>query len=215
MVKPWKEFRQEITRLYIQEGRTLAEVRAVMRERHGFQASCVFLFFLSFLVGFFSSFAVFHLVDFHPTAERTKAERIERLTNISRENSIRSYRQHFEQWDLQKYNCRKRQQRRQQRYQGNDGGSSMLLSPPRTPLLASRHHADDIRGPLVVAATAGHHLPYTPSPHYFFDEPMSPLDGFERIPTSQQFDPERYAQRRLSAEGAGYGQLALPPGGAW
>ncbi|KFH40972.1 hypothetical protein ACRE_083390 [Hapsidospora chrysogenum ATCC 11550] len=169
MVKPWKEFRQEITRLYIQEGRTLAEVRAMMRERHGFQAS------------------------------------------------IRSYRQHFERWDLQKYNCKKRQQRRQQqRYAGGDRGSSMLPSPPRTPLLASsRHHADDTRGPLVVAATAGHRLPHAPSPHYFFDEPMSPLDGFERTPTSQQFDPARYAQRRLSAEGEGYGQLALPPGAAW
>lgn len=45
MVKPWKEFRQEITRLYIQEGLTLTEVRNIMKERHKFEASCVYFFF--------------------------------------------------------------------------------------------------------------------------------------------------------------------------
>lgn len=182
-------------------------------------------FFLSFLlIHFFSPFAVFFFSDLgerHIPQQRERETRENREglpTSPSRErNSIRSYRQHFERWDLQKYNCKKRQQRRQQqRYGTGDRGSSMLPSPPRTPLLpSSRHQADDTRGPLVVTATAGHHLPHAPSPHYFFDEPTSPLDGFERTPTSQQFDPARFAQRRLSAEGEGYGQLALPPGAAW
>jgi transposase-like protein len=39
MTKPWKEFRQEIIRLYIQEGRTLQDVKEIMRQRHGFEAS--------------------------------------------------------------------------------------------------------------------------------------------------------------------------------
>ncbi|KFA73581.1 hypothetical protein S40288_09106 [Stachybotrys chartarum IBT 40288] len=39
MTKPWTEFRQEIVRLYIQEGRTLQDVREIMHQRHGFEAS--------------------------------------------------------------------------------------------------------------------------------------------------------------------------------
>jgi hypothetical protein len=39
MTKPWKEFRQEIVRLYIQEGRTLRDVQEIMRRQHGFNAS--------------------------------------------------------------------------------------------------------------------------------------------------------------------------------
>lgn len=51
MVKPWNEFRQEISKLYKQEGRTLAEVRTIMKQRHDFDASCVFPFlFLTFPV---------------------------------------------------------------------------------------------------------------------------------------------------------------------
>ncbi|KAI9151693.1 formamidopyrimidine-DNA glycosylase [Paramyrothecium foliicola] len=39
MTKPWKEFRQEIVRLYIQEGRTLRDVQDIMRRQHNFNAS--------------------------------------------------------------------------------------------------------------------------------------------------------------------------------
>lgn len=59
MVKPWKEYRREISRLYIREGLTLTEVRTIMRERYDFQASCVFfshadiLFVFSFVLSFF------------------------------------------------------------------------------------------------------------------------------------------------------------------
>ncbi|KAJ4171775.1 hypothetical protein NW754_000350 [Fusarium falciforme] len=66
MAKPWNEHRDIITKLYIQEGRTLEDVRVIMMTEHNFKAS------------------------------------------------IRSYRQHFDIWDIRKYNCEKRQQRRRQ-----------------------------------------------------------------------------------------------------
>lgn len=43
MTKPWKDFRQEITRLYIHDGMTLAQVRAIMKEHHNFDASWVII----------------------------------------------------------------------------------------------------------------------------------------------------------------------------
>jgi hypothetical protein len=61
MTKPWKEHRQKIVQLYIDEGRTLHDVRSIMQNRFGFEAS------------------------------------------------VRSYRQHFDQWGVAKYNCKKRQ----------------------------------------------------------------------------------------------------------
>jgi hypothetical protein len=39
MTKPWKEFRPEIVRLYIQEGRTLRDVQEIMKREHNFSAS--------------------------------------------------------------------------------------------------------------------------------------------------------------------------------
>ncbi|VUC38001.1 unnamed protein product [Clonostachys rosea] len=39
MTKPWAKNRKEITRLYIREGRTLQEVKAIMKTMHGFDAS--------------------------------------------------------------------------------------------------------------------------------------------------------------------------------
>ncbi|KAH7319758.1 Clr5 domain-containing protein [Stachybotrys elegans] len=87
MTKPWKEFRQEIVRLYIQEGRTLHDVKEIMRQRHGFEAS------------------------------------------------IRSYRQHFDDWGVGKYNCKKRQQRRSSITDMLSSASSS--SPPKTPMLSS------------------------------------------------------------------------------
>lgn len=41
MVKPWKQFRERITTLYIKEARTLSEVQRIMKDQHGFVASFV------------------------------------------------------------------------------------------------------------------------------------------------------------------------------
>lgn len=77
MVKKWKEFRQEITRLYIQEAMTLSDVQKYMDDQYDFQASCVLSsipLFSQFLV-----FCLYHIplsfpdLPFHllmPSAER-------------------------------------------------------------------------------------------------------------------------------------------------
>lgn len=39
MAKPWNEHRATITKLYIQEGRTLEDVRGIMKTEHNFEAS--------------------------------------------------------------------------------------------------------------------------------------------------------------------------------
>ncbi|KAF4466081.1 hypothetical protein FALBO_7068 [Fusarium albosuccineum] len=39
MAKPWNEYRGTITKLYIQEGRTLEDVRGIMKNRYNFEAS--------------------------------------------------------------------------------------------------------------------------------------------------------------------------------
>ncbi|KPM40982.1 hypothetical protein AK830_g5615 [Neonectria ditissima] len=80
MAKPWNEHRHNIVRLYIDEGRTLEDVRGIMKTQYGFEAS------------------------------------------------IRSYRQHFDQWRVGKYNCKKRLQRRRESL-----ARPLLPSPPRTP----------------------------------------------------------------------------------
>ncbi|KAM6523490.1 hypothetical protein FSOLCH5_004110 [Fusarium solani] len=80
MAKPWSEHRATITKLYIQEGRTLEDVRGIMKTEYNFEAS------------------------------------------------IRSYRQHFDIWDIGKYNCKKRQQRRRQSLK-----RPILPSPLRSP----------------------------------------------------------------------------------
>ncbi|KAF4970452.1 hypothetical protein FSARC_2530 [Fusarium sarcochroum] len=80
MAKPWNEHRSTITKLYIQEGRTLEDVRNIMKVQYGFEAS------------------------------------------------IRSYRQHFDNWNIGKYNCKKRDQRRRRSL-----GKNMPLSPPHSP----------------------------------------------------------------------------------
>lgn len=41
MTKPWDDYKGAIIRLYIQEGRTLDEVREIMQRDHGFDASYV------------------------------------------------------------------------------------------------------------------------------------------------------------------------------
>jgi hypothetical protein len=41
MTKPWAKNRKEIVRLYIREGRTLQEVKGIMKNMHNFDASCV------------------------------------------------------------------------------------------------------------------------------------------------------------------------------
>ncbi|SPJ91972.1 uncharacterized protein FTOL_13626 [Fusarium torulosum] len=79
MAKPWSEHRGTITKLYIHEGRTLEDVRNIMKVQHNFEAS------------------------------------------------IRSYRQHFDKWEIGKYNCKKRERRRRQSLSNN------ILSPPHSP----------------------------------------------------------------------------------
>lgn len=39
MAKPWNQHRETITKLYIQEGRTLEDVRGIMKTEYNFQAS--------------------------------------------------------------------------------------------------------------------------------------------------------------------------------
>ncbi|RBR22613.1 uncharacterized protein FIESC28_04408 [Fusarium coffeatum] len=80
MAKPWNEHRGTITKLYIQEGRTLEDTRNIMRIQHNFEAS------------------------------------------------IRSYRQHFDIWQIGKYNCKKRDKRRRQSL-----GKNLPPSPPHSP----------------------------------------------------------------------------------
>ncbi|RGP66215.1 hypothetical protein FLONG3_8944 [Fusarium longipes] len=79
MAKPWNEHRGTITKLYIQEGRTLEDTRNIMKNRYNFQAS------------------------------------------------IRSYRQHFDMWQIGKYNCKKRDRRRQSLTK------TLPISPPHSP----------------------------------------------------------------------------------
>jgi hypothetical protein len=85
MTKPWKDHKANILRLYIEEGRTLADVRVIMERDYGFEAS------------------------------------------------VRSYRQHFDDWKVGKYNCRRRQSRHQI-------GSSPESSPPLRSAMPIRKH---------------------------------------------------------------------------
>lgn len=39
MAKPWNEHRHIITRLYIHDGKKLEDVRVLMKEKYGFEAS--------------------------------------------------------------------------------------------------------------------------------------------------------------------------------
>ncbi|KAM0439919.1 hypothetical protein ACHAPT_001017 [Fusarium lateritium] len=82
MAKPWDEHRETITRLYIQEGRTLEDVRGIMKNEYDFKAS------------------------------------------------TRSYRQHFDIWQVGKYNCKKRQERRRNQTLKRTILPSPLRSPP-------------------------------------------------------------------------------------
>ena len=200
MVKPWNEFRQEISKLYKQEGRTLAEVRIIMKERHDFDASCVFPFpFLTFLV---ISFVLVFLIGV-----------IEAYCAYCT-CSVRSYRQHFDQWDVQKYKCKKREERRQQQ-------QSMLPSPPRTPHLSLRRHAAVRRHSAEMPSQAPldrRAQPATLSPghgsystSYYFEQKAVP-DEHRRASIGQQsyFHPgtARYEQTR-------YERPAISPGDSW
>ncbi|KAL6865762.1 hypothetical protein ACO1O0_001860 [Amphichorda felina] len=174
MVKPWNEFRQEISKLYKQEGRTLAEVRTIMKERHDFDAS------------------------------------------------VRSYRQHFDQWDVQKYKCKKREERRQQQQQ------SMPLSPPRTPHLSLRRHSAVRRHSAEMPSQAPldrRAQPATLSPghgsystSYYFGQKTA-SDEHRRASIGQQsyFHPgtARYEQTRLPHGGGCYERPAISPGDSW
>ncbi|KAF9776595.1 hypothetical protein IL306_005207 [Fusarium sp. DS 682] len=78
MAKPWHEHQGTIIKLYIKEGRTLKDVRNIMKMKYNFDAS------------------------------------------------IRSYRQHFDIWEIGKYTCKKRNERRRRSL-----NKSLSLSPPQ------------------------------------------------------------------------------------
>ncbi|KAH7019416.1 Clr5 domain-containing protein [Ilyonectria destructans] len=92
MAKPWNDHRHTIVRLYINEGKTLQEVRAIMKSQYKFEAS------------------------------------------------VRSYRQHFDQWRVGKYNCKKRMLRRRQ----SQANRPLLPSPPRTPVVYASSSTESI-----------------------------------------------------------------------
>jgi hypothetical protein len=156
MVKPWTDHRREITRLYITERMTLANVQKAMKERYNFQAS------------------------------------------------IRSYRQHFDQWDLQKYNCKKRSHRRKREYIMK----GMLPSPPYTPQFSQSERkvplAEELAPlPIKNSVTGGEdhdhavvrydeaYAAHTP-PSYYPEQP-SFCDSFGYPPARRDYGPEAYS----------------------
>ncbi|KAH7248287.1 hypothetical protein B0J15DRAFT_562564, partial [Fusarium solani] len=62
-------------------------------------------------------------------------------TEYNFEASIRSYRQHFDIWDIGKYNCKKRQRRQQRRHQSLRAIRPSLPSP--LPSLSSSSDLSD------------------------------------------------------------------------
>ncbi|KAF4338276.1 hypothetical protein FBEOM_7810 [Fusarium beomiforme] len=79
MAKPWNEHQGTIIKLYIKEGRTLKDVRNIMKMKYNFDAS------------------------------------------------IRSYRQHFDTWEIGKYTCKKRNERRRRSL-----NKSLSISPTQS-----------------------------------------------------------------------------------
>ncbi|KAM6506346.1 hypothetical protein FSOLCH5_013333 [Fusarium solani] len=123
MAKPWDKHRETITKLYITEGRTLEDVRGIMKTYHNFEAS------------------------------------------------IRSYRQHFDIWDIGKYNCKKRQQRRRQFHK-----RTILPGPQRSPPALSSASETSDPGSSPASSCGSQHSP---------EQQLS-------LPAIQQ--PPRYAQ---------------------
>ncbi|KAH7157734.1 Clr5 domain-containing protein [Dactylonectria estremocensis] len=170
MAKPWDEHRQVIVRLYIKEGRTLHDVRTIMKAKHGFEAS------------------------------------------------VRSYRQHFDQWRVGKYNCKKRQQRRRE---STHSTRKLLPSPPRTPVTGAASVAGstseagtlEARSPASVASMTqtsgcGDELPSPPAQQRQQQQPFVPrFFG----PTSAQ---ELAVQDRSSTSPKGINVMA-PATGGW
>ncbi|KAG9254693.1 Clr5 domain-containing protein [Emericellopsis atlantica] len=146
MVKPWNQYKDDITHLYIHERRTLKEVREIMSQKHGFNAS------------------------------------------------IRSYRQRFDQWDLQKYKCKRRTARRQQqgqqpphdRRQSSGSASPPWPSPPQTPPTYTQHE-----GPPP-------HLSFPTSAYY--SPRLEAFDGFHNVDERRAVHLERYAGCRNDQE---------------
>ncbi|KAM6514341.1 hypothetical protein FALCPG4_015489 [Fusarium falciforme] len=123
MAKPWDKHRETTTKLYITEGRTLEDVRGIMKTYHNFEAS------------------------------------------------IRSYRQHFDIWDIGKYNCKKRQQRRRQFHK-----RTILPGPLRSPPALSSASETSDPGSSPASSCGSQHSP---------EQQLS-------LPAIQQ--PPRYAQ---------------------
>ncbi|RSL78327.1 hypothetical protein CEP52_017641, partial [Fusarium oligoseptatum] len=137
MAKPWKEHRQTITKLYIQEGRTLEDVRGIMKTEYNFEAS------------------------------------------------IRSYRQHFDIWEIGKYNCKKRQQRQQHRRHLRDRMNfpAPLPTPPK--LQGSTETSNP--GYLQMSSCASLGSPKHPAPPPINRRQHDPWRNFDgnRLPMSQ------------------------------
>ena len=107
--------------------------------------------------------------------------------------SIRSYRQRFDQWDLQKYKCKKRTARRQQQDQQppddrrqSTGSASPWPSTPQTPPTYTQHE-----GP-------PHHLSLPMSAYY--SPRLGEFDSFPNVDEGRAVHLERYVGCRNDQE---------------
>ncbi|RSL75996.1 hypothetical protein CEP51_010364 [Fusarium floridanum] len=160
MAKPWNEHRAIITKLYIQEGRTLHDVRNIMKTEYNFEAS------------------------------------------------IRSYRQHFDIWNVGKYKCKKRELRRRQIQK-----RAILPSPP----LRSPPALTNSPGSSPPSSCAGQrspeqlHLPalqrYTTAPQQQ-QQPFFETNHHHQLPALQS--PPSLSEPRIKVEGGGSGWRDMP-----
>ncbi|KAI6784522.1 uncharacterized protein J7T54_006567 [Emericellopsis cladophorae] len=107
--------------------------------------------------------------------------------------SIRSYRQRFDQWDLQKYKCKKRTARRQQQgeqppndQRQSSGSASPWLSTPQTPPTYAQHEGPPPHLSIPTSAYC--------SPH------LGALDSLHNVDETQAVHLERYAGCRNDQE---------------
>ncbi|KAH6956839.1 Clr5 domain-containing protein [Fusarium avenaceum] len=144
MAKPWSEHRGTITKLYIHEGRTLEDVRNIMKVQHNFEAS------------------------------------------------IRSYRQHFDKWEIGKYNCKKRERRRRQSLTNN------MLSPPHSPPdMAIKR--EEMGSPASSSSSMSRHsseqkpLPILKQPHILYPTYLQQIRPQDDLPAKAENSRESFA----------------------
>ncbi|RSL62501.1 hypothetical protein CEP54_005700 [Fusarium duplospermum] len=161
MAKPWNEHRGTITKLYIQEGRTLEDVRGIMKTEYNFEAS------------------------------------------------IRSYRQHFDMWDVGKYNCKKRKQRRRESLK-----RTILPSPLRSPPALTSSPSTSDPGSSPPSSCAGQRSPeqlplpaLQHPPRYTAPQP-SFFETHHQLPALQS--PPTLSEPRIKVEGGGSGWRDMP-----